>query len=252
MKRFDLTGKTAIVTGGTRGLGFGMAEGLLEAGARVAIVGSSDVVEEKASQLAGPTGSAIGHRIDLSGASARAEGFEAVLGRLGGQLDIIVNCAGVQSRHPSEEFPADEWNRVIEVNLTAVFHLCQLAARLMLPRGRGKIINIASMLSFFGGFTVPAYAASKGGVMQLTKSLANEWARRGVNVNAIAPGFMATDMNTALLADKSRNAEISARIPAGRWGLPDDMKGAAIFLASSASDYVHGITVPVDGGYLGR
>jgi 2-deoxy-D-gluconate 3-dehydrogenase len=249
---FDLTGKTAMVTGGTRGLGRGMAEALLGAGARVAIVGSSQEVAHIARELAGPAGPATGHRIDLSNAEARTEGFDAVLAALGGGLDILVNCAGVQSRHASENFPAEEWDRVIEVNLTAVFHICQLAGRVMLPRASGKIINIASMLSFFGGLTVPAYAASKGGVMQLTKSLANEWAGRGVNVNAIAPGFMATEMNTALLANPGRNAEISARIPAGRWGVADDMKGAAVFLASSASDYVHGIVQPVDGGYLGR
>ena len=171
---------------------------------------------------------------------------------LGGQLDILVNAAGVQKRHQSEDFPVSEFEEVLSVNLTAVFELSQLAGRVMLQQGHGKIINIASLLSFFGGYTVPAYAASKGGVMQLTKALSNEWAAKGINVNAIAPGYMATDMNTALLADEKRNAEITARIPAQRWGTEDDMKGPLLFLASDASNYVHGAILPVDGGYLGR
>ncbi|WP_394700886.1 SDR family oxidoreductase [uncultured Cohaesibacter sp.] len=140
----------------------------------------------------------------------------------------------------------------MSVAVNAVFDLCQRAANVVLPKGRGKIINIASLLSFFGGFTVPAYAASTSGVMQLTKALSNEWASKGINVNALAPGYMATEMNTALLADEGRNAEITARIPAKRWGNGEDMKGPLVFLASPASDYVHGVTLPVDGGYLGR
>ena len=163
-----------------------------------------------------------------------------------------MNSAGVQRRHKSEAFPLDDWSAVIEVNLTAVFALCQMAGRVMLDQGHGKIVNIASLLSFFGGYTVPAYAASKGGIAQLTKALANEWASRGINVNALAPGYMATEMNAALIADAGRNAEISARIPAHRWGTADDMKGPLLFLASSASDYVNGAIIPVDGGYLGR
>ena len=146
----------------------------------------------------------------------------------------------------------EDWQRVLDVNLTATFRLCQLAGRQMLRQGGGKIVNIASMLSFFGGWTVPAYAASKGGVAQLTKSLANEWAAHNINVNAIAPGYMATDINTDLRADPGRNAEIVSRIPAGRWGTPDDLKGVALFLSSPASDYVNGAVIPVDGGYLGR
>lgn len=145
-----------------------------------------------------------------------------------------------------------DWEDVLQVNLTSVFQLCQLAGRKMLEQGAGKIINVASMLSFFGGYTVPAYAASKGGVAQLTKALSNEWAGRNVQVNAIAPGYMATEMNTALLADAKRNQEILARIPAGRWGSPEDVGGLAVFLASSASNYISGAVIPVDGGYLGR
>lgn len=252
MYKIDLSGKKAIVTGGTRGLGLGMAEGLLEAGAEVLIVGSSNKVLEVAQRI-GPEGSKChGLAIDLSDAKARAEGFDRAIDLLGGQLDILVNCAGVQSRHPSEEFPLEDWEWVLEVNLNAVFDFCQRAANVMLKSGKGKIINIASLLSFFGGYTVPAYAASKGGVMQLTKALSNEWACRGINVNALAPGYMATDMNSALLADEGRNSEITARIPARRWGSGEDMKGPLIFLSSPASDYVHGVILPVDGGYLGR
>jgi len=167
-------------------------------------------------------------------------------------VDILINDAGIQRRHPCEEFPLSEWQDVLSINLNAVFQLCQLAGRNMLARGYGKIINMASMLSFFGGFTVPAYAASKGGVAQLTKALSNEWAARGVHVNAIAPGYMATEMNTNLLHDPKRNAEISDRIPAHKWGTPEDMKGLAIFLASPASDYINGAIIPIDGGYLAK
>nr|WP_321462134.1 SDR family NAD(P)-dependent oxidoreductase [uncultured Cohaesibacter sp.] len=252
MYKLDLSGQKAIVTGGTRGLGLGMVEGLLEAGAEVLIVGSSDKAAEVAASLCKNGAKCHGLAIDLADATSRAEGFDKAVTMLGGELNILVNCAGVQSRHPSEEFPLEDWNWVLEVNLNAVFDLCQRAANVMLPKGRGKIINIASLLSFFGGFTVPAYAASKGGVMQLTKALSNEWASKGINVNALAPGYMATDMNTALLADEGRNAEITARIPAKRWGNGEDMKGPLVFLASAASDYVHGVTLPVDGGYLGR
>ncbi len=247
MTLFDLNGKTAIVTGGTRGLGRGMAEALAQAGAKVVIFGTSEKVHEAAKEIG-----AIGQVVELGDAKAREAGFAAAVAQLGGRLDILVNAAGIQRRHKCEDFPLDDWAEVIEVNLTAVFALCQLAGRVMLAQGKGKIINIASLLSFFGGFTVPAYAASKGGVMQLTKALSNEWAGRGVNVNAIAPGYMATDMNTALLADAGRNAEITARIPAHRWGTGDDMKGPLLFLASAASDYVNGAILPVDGGYLGR
>ena len=252
MYNLDLSGKKAIVTGGTRGLGLGMVEGLLEDGAEVLIVGSSDKAADVAASLNKGGAKCHGLAIDLADAASRAEGFEKAIELLGGDLDILVNCAGVQSRHPSEQFPLDDWNWVLEVNLNAVFDLCQRAANVMLPKGKGKIINIASLLSFFGGVTVPAYAASKGGVMQLTKALSNEWASKGINVNALAPGYMATDMNTALLADEGRNAEITARIPAKRWGNGEDMKGPLVFLASPASDYVHGVTLPVDGGYLGR
>ena len=172
--------------------------------------------------------------------------------RLMGGLDILVNAAGVQKRHKSEEFPMEDWDFVLNINLTSVFRLCQLAARHYLAHGGGKIINIASMLSYFGGYTVPAYAASKGGVAQITKAFANEWAGKNININALAPGYMATVMNTAIMNDENRNDEILKRIPAGRWGTPDDMKGPVVFLSSAASDYLNGAIITVDGGYLGR
>jgi 2-deoxy-D-gluconate 3-dehydrogenase len=251
MNLFDLTGKRAIVTGGSRGLGRGMAEGLMEAGADVVIIGSSDKVLGVAGECRARGWRCTGLAVDLAVAADRRTGFQAAVAALGGTLDILVNAAGIQRRHRCEEFPLDDWAEVLEVNLTATFDLCRLAGQAMLPRGRGKIINIASLLSFFGGLTVPAYAASKGGVMQLTKALSNEWASRGIQVNAIAPGYMATEMNTALLADEARNASITARIPARRWGNADDVKGPVVFLASAASDYMSGAILPVDGGYLG-
>ena len=171
-----------------------------------------------------------------------------------GHLDILVTAHGVQSRHPSEEFPMEDWKRVLDVNLTAVFELCQLAAKqFMAQESKGKIITVASMLSFFGGYTVPAYAASKGGVAQITKAFCNEWAEKGINVNSIAPGYMATEMNTALLdPNNPRKEAITNRIPAKRWGTAEDMKGPCVFLASDASDYLNGAVIPVDGGYLVR
>ena len=163
-----------------------------------------------------------------------------------------MNNSGMIRRHKSEEYPLEDWDMVINLNLNTVFQLCQLAGKVMLKQGSGKIINIASMLSFFGGYTVPAYSASKGGVAQLTKALANEWSGKNVQVNAIAPGYMATDINQALMDDAGRSHEILSRIPAGRWGTPEDMKGIVVFLASAASDYVNGAIIPVDGAYLAR
>jgi 2-deoxy-D-gluconate 3-dehydrogenase len=252
MYMFDLTGKKAIVTGASTGLGCGMAQALHDAGAEVVIIDLADAAAETAKRI-GQNGSKVyaikgnlGNREDLKSA------FAAAVEKLGGKLDILVNNAGIQRRHKCEEFPIGDWDDVIEVNLTAVFQLCQLAGKIMLKQGKGKIINMASMLSFFGGYTVPAYAASKGAVTQLTKALANEWASRGVNVNALAPGYMNTSLNTALVNNPERSAEILARIPAGRWGTPDDMKGVVVFLASDASNYLNGAIIPVDGGYLVR
>ena len=251
MKLFDLTGRKAIVTGATRGLGRGMAEGLMEAGCEVVVVGSSASALSVAEEFRSKGFACHGLAVDLSQREQRRAGFAQAVELLGGHLDILVNGAGIQRRHFCEEFPSEDWDAVLEVNLTAAFDLCQMAGQQFIRQNsKGKIINIASMLSFFGGSTVPAYAASKGGVAQLTKALSNEWTGKGINVNAIAPGYMATEMNTALLNDEGRNTEILGRIPAHRWGTPDDMKGLCIFLASDASDYIAGAVIPCDGGYL--
>lgn len=252
MKSFDLTGKKAIVTGGSRGLGRGMVEGLAEAGAEVAIIDISDNVYETVKELNNlgykthAVKGNLGNREDLQRI------FDECLEKLGGNLDIIINAAGIQRRNKCEDFTMQDWDDVININLSSVFSMCQLAGRKMLEQGSGKIINIASMLSFFGGYTVPAYAASKGGVAQITKAFANEWASKGVNINAIAPGYMDTQMNVKLVNDEKRNTEILSRIPAGRWGTPEDVKGVIVFLASEASDYINGAVIPVDGGYLIR
>lgn len=249
---FDLEGKRALITGGTRGLGRGMAEGLLEAGARVAIVGTSKTVYEVAGDFCGRGFDCSGIIADLGDAKQRVYAFNEAMSIMGG-LDILVNCAGIQRRHPVEDFPMEDWDDVIATNLTAAFHLSQLAAREYLKKEKpyGKIINVASMLSFFGGNTVVAYAASKGGIAQMTKAFCNELASKGINVNAIAPGYMDTELNRALTDPANpRFKEITDRIPAGRWGDAEDMKGATVFLASAASDYVNGAIIPVDGGYL--
>ena len=249
---FDLTGKKAIVTGGTRGLGHGMAEGLMEAGAAVVIFGTSKKVIEVAAQFEAKGYWCKGIAVDLADDRARQEAFDQAVALLGG-LDILVNAAGIQRRHPSPEFPLQDWKDVLNVNLTAPFDLCQMAAKEFLKKEQpcGKIVNIASMLSFFGGMTVPAYAASKGGVAQMTKALCNELASKGIQVNAIAPGYMDIDMNVALTdVSNPRYREITDRIPAHRWGTPEDMKGTVVFLASRASDYLNGAVIPVDGGYL--
>ena len=250
LELFSLKGKVALFTGGSRGLGKAMAIGLAKAGADVAVVGrklDQGVIDEIAAQ--GVRGKF--YEYDL----ANVDGIAALVGEVHqdfGHIDILVNNAGVQSRHKAVDFPKRDWDFVLNVNLNAVFFLCQEVGRLMLAQGKGKIINIASLLSFQGGLTVPAYAASKGAVAQFSKSLSNEWASQGINVNCIAPGYMATEMNTALIADATRSRQIMDRIPAGRWGKPEDMVGAAIYLASSASDYVNGSTIIVDGGWMGR
>jgi 2-deoxy-D-gluconate 3-dehydrogenase len=229
-----------------------MAEAMLEAGATVTILGQSASVfstAQKLSQAAGRQTEAI--QADLGDRAQLQQAFAACLEKMG-TLDILIVSHGIQRRAPAENFPTEDWDLVLEVNLTSMFLLNQLAGRVMLAKGKGKIINIASLLSFSGGITVPAYAAAKGGVAQLTKALSNEWAGRGVNVNAITPGYMATEMNAALMANPERSKAISARIPAQRWGEPADMKGTAIFLASDASNYVNGAIIPVDGGWLGR
>ena len=248
---FDLTGRKAIVTGAAQGLAYSMAEGLMESGAEVAVIDISDRTVEVAREFCGRGFRCHGIQADLSRIDELEDVFSRAVDALGG-LDIIVNGAGVQRRYRSEEFPTAEWDFVINVNLNSVWKLCQLAGRHFLENDGGKIINIASMLSFLGGYTVAAYAASKGGVAQLTKALSNEWAGKNININALAPGYMATALNTAIMNDPVRSKEILDRIPARRWGQPEDMKGAVIFLASGASDYLNRAIIPVDGGFLSR
>ena len=247
---FDLTGRVAAVTGANTGIGRGIAEALAAAGADIAAVGRSDPSETLAAVKA------LGRRAawikaDFGARPDYALVIREIVDKLGA-LHVLVNNAGTIRRNNSIDFTEADWDAVMDVNLKSVFFLSQAAARHMIPGGGGKIINIASMLSFQGGIRVPSYTASKSGVAGLTRILANEWAMSGINVNAIAPGYFATNNTVALQADVKRNAEILARIPAGRWGDPKDLGGAAVFLASSAADYVQGIVLPVDGGWLAR
>ena len=250
MTSLDLAGKKAIVAGGAGDLGRGMVDALAHAGVTVAVI---DVVPDLDAWVASLNSEGVSAvhaiRADLTDRTDLRRGFADALQVLG-DLDILVNAQGIQRRYPAEDFPLEVWDEVIEINLTSVFALCQLAGRVMLARGYGKIINIASMQSFTGGFTIPAYAASKAGVAQITKAFANEWTGRGITVNAIAPGYMDTKMTAAVKADPVRYERILARIPAGRWGDPADLCGPMLFLASPASDYVSGVILPVDGGML--
>lgn len=251
MKLFELNGKKAIVTGACQGLGKSIAEGLAEAGAKVCIMDLNPDCEGIAKEMSKDGLQFCGVVVNLMDRADLVRGFEEAAEKLGG-LDILVNNAGMQVRGNAEEIELSRWDKLIELNITAVFELSQLAARRMIPQGSGRIINVASMLSFFGGYVCSPYAASKGAVAQLTKACSNEWAGKGINVNAIAPGYMDTPLNTALINDPERNHEITLRIPAHRWGTPDDLKGTVIFLASEAASYVSGAIIPIDGGYLGR
>jgi 2-deoxy-D-gluconate 3-dehydrogenase len=252
LSAFQLNGKNALVTGSHRGLGAAIALALAEAGANVACHGREPRPGSISTEI-----QALGRRTayfagDLVEASACSVLIEKTVAEFG-SLDILVNNAGIIRRSPAEDYSEGDWNEVISVDLTAVFRLSQLAARQMFKQGTpGKILNIASVLSFQGGILVPAYAAAKGGVVQLTRAFANEWAAKGINVNAIAPGYMATDNTVALRNDQLRSRQILERIPAGRWGEPGDLAGAAVFLCSPASDYVHGHVLVVDGGWLSR
>jgi 2-dehydro-3-deoxy-D-gluconate 5-dehydrogenase len=252
---FDLHGRVAMVTGANTGIGQGIAVALATAGANVALVGRSPMAETSGRV------EALGRRaIEIRADLSTIEPLEALVDRtvreLGG-LDVLVNNAGIIRRADALEFTEADWDAVIDTNLKSLFFLCQAAGRRMIERftrdgRRGKIVNIASVLSFQGGIRVPSYTASKSGVAGITRLLANEWAGRGVNVNALAPGYIATNNTAALQADATRNRQILDRIPAGRWGTPDDVGGAAVFLASPASDYVHGHVLAVDGGWLAR
>ncbi len=251
---FDITGKKILVTGGSRGLGYGMAEGFLKAGAEVVITGTSEKVFESVEKLKNNTGGVVhGVVLNLDNAANIAPAFDEVMELLDNRLDVLVNCAGMQHRCKAEEFPVEMWDKIINVNLSSLFKISQLAGRVMLEQGSGKIINIASLTSFIGSESIPAYTATKGAVMQLTKAFSNEWSSRGVQVNAIAPGYMETDLTANMKSyNPKQYEEVTNRIPMHRWGKPEDLQGVAIFLASSASDYVSGAIIPVDGGFLGK
>jgi 2-dehydro-3-deoxy-D-gluconate 5-dehydrogenase len=249
---FKLDGKVALVTGAGRGLGQAMAVGLAEAGADIA---GLDLIslEETKTQV-----ETLGRRfmpVECNLRDATAAELNEVVGQVVqelGSLDVLVNNAGIIRREPALEHREEYWNDVIQINLNALFFLSQAVGRVMAEQGRGKIINVASMLSFQGGILVPSYTAAKSAVAGVTKALANEWAAKGINVNAIAPGYMATDNTAPIRADEKRNQSILERIPIARWGEPSDLKGVAVFLASAASDYMQGAIVPVDGGWLCR
>ena len=251
LEAFRLDGKVALVTGASTGLGQAIAVALAEAGADVACHGNTHAPDGTCEAITAIGRAAFALTGDLSNPQTPRQLIVETIEHFG-RLDILVNNAGTIRRAPATEYSEEDWATVIEVNLSSVFRLAQLAGRHMIERGGGKILNIASLLSFQGGITVPAYAASKGGVAQLTKALANEWAARGINVNAIAPGYMRTDNTKALQQDETRNRQILERIPAGRWGEPSDLSGAAVFLCSAASDYVNGHVLVVDGGWMGR
>ncbi|WP_188062531.1 2-dehydro-3-deoxy-D-gluconate 5-dehydrogenase KduD [Sphingobium sp. KCTC 72723] len=247
---FDLSGKVAIVTGANTGIGQAIALSLAQAGADIAAVGRTPATEtvEKVRAL-GRKAQIVS--ADLSTIAPVQRVVDETLETLGG-LDLLVNNAGIIRRADSVDFTEEDWDAVIDTNLKVLFFLCQAAGRHMIAQGSGKIVNIASLLSFQGGIRVPSYTASKSGVAGLTKLLANEWSARGINVNAIAPGYIATNNTAALQADETRNRQIQERIPAGRWGDPSDIGGAAVFLSSSAASYIHGHTLAVDGGWLAR
>jgi len=251
LDQFKLDSRVALVTGASAGLGRAIAIGLAEAGADVACHGNSRSPEATCEAVTKTGRAAFAVTGDLAESTTPQKLIDDTLDRFG-RIDILVNNAGTIRRAPAVDYSEADWAIVIQVNLSAVFRLSQLAGRQMIAQGKGKIVNIASLLSFQGGITVPAYAASKGGVAQLTKALSNEWAGKGINVNAIAPGYMRTDNTKALQQDETRNRQILERIPAGRWGEPSDLAGAAVFLSSPASDYVNGEVLTVDGGWMGR
>jgi 2-dehydro-3-deoxy-D-gluconate 5-dehydrogenase len=247
---FDLTGKVAMVTGTSTGLGQGMSLGLAQAGADLILV---DRVEstETAEKVKSMGRRALTLVADLSRMDAVADVVARAIHEFG-RIDILINNAGIIRRVPAIDFPEKDWDDVMNINAKTVFFLSQAVARDMMKRKQGKIINIASLLAFSGGITVPSYSASKGAVAQITKALANEWAQHGLNINAIAPGYMVTNNTSNLRKDPARTQQISERIPAGRWGTPEDLAGAAVFLASRASDYVNGHVLLVDGGWMAR
>lgn len=251
MELFSLAGRHALVTGASRGLGAAIAVGLAEAGADVAVHGHATSCAETCAQVRARGGRALALVGDLADPATPERLVREAVDGLGG-LDVLVSNAGIIRRAAAVDTTDEDWDAVLQVDLTSAFQLCRAAGRHMLERGSGKVINVASLLSFQGGIRVAAYTAAKSGLAGLTKALANEWAPRGVNVNAIAPGYMVTDNTEALRADPDRSRQIVERIPAGRWGEPRDVVGAAVFLASRASDYVVGHVLVVDGGWMAR
>jgi 2-deoxy-D-gluconate 3-dehydrogenase len=252
MDKFRLDGKTAIVTGASRGLGQGIAIGLAEAGANIVAVSTKkENLAETEHRIKSIGIEVVTLACDVTNDQQIQNTIDTAFDRFA-RIDVLVNNAGTIRRAPAEDYSDEDWEIVIDTNLNAVFKFCREAGKIMITQKAGKIINIASLLSFSGGITVPAYAASKGGVAQLTKALANEWAKYNIQVNAIAPGYFATDNTKKLREDPVRNQQISERIPAGRWGVPEDLQGAAVFLASEASNYVNGHVLLVDGGWMAR
>lgn len=251
MKMFSLSGKVAAVTGATRGIGHSMAISLAEAGADIALLQRDTFNVEVKNEI-----QALGRRCeiipcDLTNKEQVREAIPNVINHFN-SIDILVNNGGIQRRSPASEFPEEYWDEVMTVNLKSAWILAQEAGKHMVEKQSGKIINTASLNAFQGGINITAYASAKGGIAQLTKALSNEWAKFNVNVNAIVPGYIATDMNKALIEDNERSAEILSRIPANRWGRPEDFKGAIVYLASDASDFVNGHLLAVDGGWMGR
>jgi 2-deoxy-D-gluconate 3-dehydrogenase len=248
---FDLSSKKAIVTGAAKGIGKALAEALHEHGAEVVLMDRLDIVFNIAEELAisGPKTYAV--KVDLNNRSELKKSFQKAVEKLG-TLDILVNAAGVLVSYPAEEFPLEEWDKTLEINLTGLFEMCQLAGKVMLKKGSGKIINVASLNSFFGTANLVAYCASKGGVALLTKTLADEWGKRGVYVNALAPGYIETDLSKGLREDPINYPKSLEKIPLGRWGTPEDLKGPVVFLACKASDYITGTLFVIDGGVLAK
>lgn len=251
LSNFSLEGKLALVTGGSRGLGQALAVALARAGADIISIQRKNECAETKRRVEAWGRKCYPYGLDLATLNS-AEELAETLENTYGPVDILVNNAGIQRRHPCTEFPIEDWDLMLQVHLRATFLMCQAFGKRMIARGGGKIINVASLLAFSGGYTIPAYAAAKGGIAQLTKALANEWAEKNVNVNAIAPGYFDTDMNTALQQNPVRNSQILDRIPAKRYGDPDEIGGMTVFLASPAASYVHGSVMIVDGGWMAR
>ena len=251
LDKFSLASKKAIVTGGARGLGNGIAQGLHEAGAEVLLVDILDDVHQAAETMSDNAAAVHALQADLRGKENVKDAFEKSMEILGG-VDILVTAAGIQHREKAVDFDDAQWERILSVNLSSVFYLCQCVGRHMLEKKKGHIINVASMLAYFGGVLIPAYAASKAGIAQITMALSNEWAGEGVCVNAIAPGYMETALTATMRQYPQQVEDITRRIPAGRWGTEDDVKGVCVFLASDASSYITGSVIAVDGGYKAR